>query len=238
MSKTIKLARGTKITVFGDLHEHNEHYEKLLSQLELGPQHLLVCLGDIYDKGHGPEAAEDLTQQLKKLVDQGLAYAIRGNHEQRHIRRKNMTPGIEWFSTLPTTLQFSFQNGTRVAIVHGGVIPKHNWDDFSTSIDTLYVRTVDDRGKYVPLIWKEVDGKRDLVPAKEGKIWHELYDGRFGYIISGHDAQADGTPKFYRYSCNLDTKVYRTGTLTAITYGENGRDNLITIEGEAVDPQL
>jgi predicted MPP superfamily phosphohydrolase len=238
MSKTIKLARGARITVFGDLHEHSEHYKKLLGRLELGPQHLLVCLGDIYDKGDGPEAAEDLAAQLKTLVDQGLAYAIRGNHEQRHIRRENMTPGIEWFSTLPTTLQFRFANGTRVAAVHGGVIPRHTWDDFESSIDTLYVRTVDDRGKYVPLIWKEVDGKRDLVPAREGQVWHELYDGRFGYIISGHDAQADGVPKFYRYSCNIDTKVYRTGILTALTYGENGREDLITIEGEAVDPQL
>jgi predicted phosphodiesterase len=238
MSKTTKLARGTKITVFGDLHEHHEHFEKLLAQLDLGPEHLLVCLGDIYDKGHGPEVAEDLTAQLKKLVEQGVAYVIRGNHEQRHIRRKNMTPGIQWFATLPTPLPFRFHNGTRLVVVHGGVIPKHSWDDLRRSVDTLYVRTVDERGKYVPLIWKEIDGKQDLVPAKDGQVWHELYDGRFGYIISGHDAQADGVPKFYRYSCNIDTKVYRTGILTAITYSEKGREGLITIEGEAVDPQL
>jgi hypothetical protein len=163
---------------------------------------------------------------------------IRGNHEQKRINRGQISPGIEWFARRQLALMFLFYNQTKLTIVHGGVTPYHTYQDLRNNVETLYIRTLDEGGSFIPLTWKEIDGCRKLVAVKEGKPWHEHYDGRFGYIISGHDSQEDGEPKFYAHSCNIDTKCYRTGILTAITYGERGRERLIRIEDEPADPEL
>ena len=90
----------------------------------------------------------------------------------------------------------------------------------------------------IQLQWISQNGRQILAPRKIGVNWHDLYDGRFGYVASGHAAQKDGVPKFYQYSCNLDTSVYTTGILTCQVFGANGREELITATGPARKPEL
>jgi predicted phosphodiesterase len=239
MNRDISLPRGTKVTVVGDVHEHERQFDEIVERIQPCREHRLVSIGDIYDKGFGPRVAESITKKLKRMVEDGVAYVIRGNHEQRHLRRSTaLTSGLQWFATLGLSLSFRFHNQTKLLIVHAGVAPSFTTEDLVRNVETLYLRTLDERGNFIPLKWKTIEGKRRLVPMRDGKPWHEYYDGRFGYIISGHDSQADGEVKFYPYSCNLDTKCYQTGVLSAITYGENGREDLIRIEGPAARPKI
>ena len=137
----------------------------------------------------------------------------------------------------PLSLFFRFNNGSRLTVIHAGITTSHTWEDLDNNSDVVYIRELDENGDYIPLKWKkQPDGRKKLQPKKEGRPWHELYDGRFGYIASGHNAQTDGEPKFFRHSCNLDSGCYNTGVLTAQIFSENGREELIQIKGEAANP--
>ncbi|HVI41605.1 MAG TPA: metallophosphoesterase [Anaerovoracaceae bacterium] len=238
-----KVPSGTRIAVIGDIHEHREHFDKILERINPGPKTYVISVGDVYDKGFGPTAAEGIIDTLKPLIQDGYAAILRGNHELKVIRKargtNTMNPYLDWMDKQPTALTFGFANNTHLTVVHGGVMPSHTWNNLFTDIETCYVRNLDEKGKMIKKVWKKIDGKDTLVPEKPGGLpWHRLYDGRFGYIASGHDAQRDGVPKFYNYSCNIDTAVYDTGIMTAQIFSENGREDLIMVSGTAKKPQL
>ena len=211
------LPKNTKITVVGDIHEHSNHFFKLLNQIKPNKNNILISIGDIYGKGYGEIEAEKITKKLIEMNKEGIAFAVRGNHEQGRLSNQK-SECLNWFSTCPYSLPIRFSNQSQVLIIHAGVTPHFTDYDLQHNIQCLYLRNIDNKGNFIPINKKET-----------GKPWHKYYDGRFGYIISGHDSQGDGIPKFYSYSCNIDTRCYETGKLTAIVYGENGREEIITI---------
>jgi len=237
----LKIPRGGKVIVVGDIHEHEEQVDKLFSEITPSDKTLLVSVGDIYEKGFGQSAAESIVDRFREFCDKGLAYVIRGNHELRCIRqakrKKKMTKHLEWFSKQPLCVPVEFHNRTRLVIVHGGVKPLHTWDDLRTDIETCYIRNLDEDGNPIKRVRRIIDDAVLMEDEKPGgHPWHEVYDGRFGYIASGHASLKDGVPRFYNYSCNLDTAVYCTGKLTAQTFTAEGREELLTFEGQAKHP--
>lgn len=242
MKYEIKVGDGVTIVVVGDIHEHEEQFDKLVDEIKPSEKRLLVSVGDIYDKGFGKNVAESITDKLRKLVEKGHAYVIKGNHELSNIRwnRRNhtMTEQLRWWDNQPLALVFTFPNKLRITVVHGGVLPSYSWDDIASNLDMCYIRHVDENGQKVRRFKKFEDNKCIMVMEKPGKVWHELYDGRFGYIASGHDAQKDGIAKFYKYSCNLDTAVYHTGKLTAQVFESGMKKDLLTFSGTPKYPDL
>jgi len=239
--KTIKLNNETKIAVVGDIHEHPQQFFEIIEKVKPSEKMVFVSVGDIYDKGFGRQAAEKIIDCLIPYVNLEHAYVIKGNHELKTITKsKNIDDKyIWWFKKQPLSLSFMFENGYRLTVVHGGVTPKHTWEDLEKNAEICYVRTVDENGKMIPLIWKEdKNGVKQLVAKKEGQLWHDVYDGRFGYVASGHNAQKDGVPKFYEYSCNLDSAVYSSGIFSCQIFGLNGKEELIQATGPAKNPVL
>ena len=177
----VKIPKGTKLFVVGDIHEHEEQFDKLLEEVKPSAERILVSVGDVYDKGYGVEVAESIVDKLKPIIKAGHAYIIKGNHELNNIRyakrKRTMTERLRWFHKQPLSLSFEFSNRAIVTVVHGGVKPAHTWDDLATSVETCYIRQIDSDGNYVKRKRTEVDGMRIMVPEKPGKIWHELYDG-------------------------------------------------------------
>lgn len=230
----IEVPHETTITVIGDIHEHDEQFYNLLDIVKPSKQNILVSVGDIYGKGFGLEAANKITRTFKDLVEKKSGYVVQGNHEYKRIKGSQiLNEELTWFSKQPFSLCFKFSSGTRLVVIHGGVKPNHKWEDLNSSSDVLFIRTLDENGDYIPLKWIEQNGKKIRVPKKNGRNWHEVYDGRFGYIASGHSAQTDGVPKFFSYSCNLDTAVYETGILTAQRFNESGRMELTQVKGKS-----
>lgn len=229
----IKVPKGTKIAVVGDIHEHEFQFDEILKQVNPSKNMYFVSVGDVYDKGYGDSVAESITYKLRTMQDQGYGFAIRGNHELKRIKKakNNLSKSLEWFNTQPTALSFVFDNNNRLTVVHGGLLPRHTFADLKHNTETCYVRDVDEIGKMIRLKW--INDKQ-LIPEKEGGTnWHELYDGRFGYVIAGHRAQEDGIPKYYKHSANIDTSCYSTGKLCCQIYSENGLENLVSSDGIA-----
>lgn len=240
----IKIPDGGKIAFIGDIHEHEEQFDQLIAKIKPGPKMLFVSVGDIYDKGFGVKVAESITNKIKKIVEEGYGYVIRGNHELKAIQlaraANEMTPELTWLDQQPLAQTFIFENQSRITVVHGGVLPTHTWDDLNNIVETSYVRSIGPDGKMIKMLRvKQPNGKTLMqLERTDGKIWHELYDGRFGYIVSGHNAQKDGIPKFWNYSCNLDSACYATGTMTAQIFSDAGREQLLMVSGLARKPDL
>jgi predicted phosphodiesterase len=222
----VQLKENEKIAVIGDIHEQDRLYKTLKQKLTSESSDIkIVSVGDLYDKGEGQIYAEIVLRDLL-LNTIGL---IKGNHEIKKIKyyRKTNSPLEKDLSDIPNALSFVWPNGFRLTCVHAGVIPRHTWEDLKYNSEICYVRTVNDKGEMIPLIWVEKNGVKVLEPKEpNGKSWHEVYDGRFGYIVSGHEQQDDAVPKFYKYSANIDTAAYETGILTAAIIGQNGFEKI------------
>jgi hypothetical protein len=241
----ITVPKNTKIAVVGDVHEHDEQFFKMLDKINPNKNMWFVSLADLRDKGFGEESFNKIVNKIIELKNNGFGFIVKGNHELKKFNyyKKNpesMSPELKWLKTQPLALSFQFRTGNRLTVVHAGVTPLHTWEDLDSNIEVCYVRDVDEEGKMIPLKWIEKSGKRILVKAKEGGCsWHEVYDGRFGYIASGHAAQIDGIAKFYNYSCNLDSAVFETGILTAQIFSDEGKLlDLITVNGTPAKPIL
>ena len=236
----IQVPRNTVITVIGDIHEHKQQFDEAIKIIKPSSKHWFVSVGDIYNKGYGRDIGDLIVEKIKGLVKDDIGFIIQGNHEQKLLRSakrsgEKTSDQLRWLGKQPFALSFRFVNGSRLTVVHGGVKPKHGWSDLQGNTDLLYIRTLDEDREPIPLKWQEIDGQRVLKAEKTGRVWHEYYDGRFGYIASGHHAQKDGEPKFYPYSCNLDTACYTTGKLTAQTFSEKGREEFFQISGPAAN---
>lgn len=230
----ILVPKDTKIAVIGDVHEHEDQFDRLLEMIKPSEKMYFVSVGDVYDKGYGVAVAESITDKIKKMAENGYAFIVKGNHELKHIKKaklsKSMTPQLSWFEQQPLVLSFVFENNSRVTVVHGGVKPSHTWGDLDYDIETSYIRKLDDQGEMIKLEWFG----NELRPAKPGGLsWHETYDGRFGYIVAGHEPLKDGKPKFYNYSCNIDTACYHTGIMTCQVLSAYGLEDLYSVEGQA-----
>lgn len=233
----VKVPKGTQIAVVGDIHEHIDHFNKVIDRVKPSEKMIFVSVGDVYDKGFGIPAAESITDILRNFAMRGQACVVRGNHELKHIRRaqkenKPLSSQLAWWDSQPIVISFVFSNNTKLTVVHGGVTPSHTSDDLGADIEVCYVRDLDEKGQMIKLRWVEEDGKKTIKPEKPGGVsWHEKYDGRFGYIAAGHQPQKDGKAKFYNYSCNLDSACYATGVLSCQLFNEKGLGEFFTIDG-------
>lgn len=225
----IKISDSVKIAVIGDIHEHDEQFFKLIDEIKPNENTILVSVGDVLDKGYGIGAGYRIINYLK---DNGH-YIVCGNHEYQKIRseiqsQKELSSELLWLDEQPWSISFEYSS-SRLTILHGGVLPKHTEDDLGRNSDILYLRAVDKKGKRVKY---QKDGE-EFIPKAPGRSWHEEYDGRFGYICAGHDPQKDGKPKYYKYSCNIDTAIFETGILSSQLFNSNGLDKLIQVSGPA-----
>lgn len=90
----------------------------------------------------------------------------------------------EWLKDKPNVINLNFDRGANIIITNGGI---------SDTIKNLYNNL---EASFVNLI--------------NNKPWHELYDGRFGRVIS--NLPLDDSPSFYNYSARIGTKYSANNT--------------------------
>lgn len=237
----IPVPKDIKLFVVGDLHEHLNQFQQIIKKVQPSNKIWFVSVGDIFDKGMGISTAHKITRQLIEFDNQEFGFAVKGNHEIKYLNRtspKNYSPELIWWNKQPGILHFEFENNNLFTIVHAGINPNiSSWEELQYDGRNYYIRSIDENGEFIPLHRVLRNGIISLEPVKpNGVTWHKSYDGRFGYVIAGHDAQKDGIPKFYKNSCNIDTAVFQTGKLTGVLVGKNGIEEVITIEGKPVNP--
>ena len=233
----------TSICVIGDIHEHKAQFLSILDKFNPSSKRWIVSVGDIYDKGFGQEIGNEITRKLIELNNSNIGFAVKGNHELKIVKKNknNLTEELKWWAKMPLSITFRFIKGNSLTVLHAGVLPGWIEEDLGKNIELCYVRDVDTSlNKMIPLVWIDDNGTKKLVKKYDGgKCWHEIYDGRFGYIIAGHAAQKDGQPKFYNYSANIDVGVYDTGLLCGQVFDDQGKlGETIIVSGLAAKPNI
>ena len=75
---------GNSVWVIGDIHGYNETFDALIKRLSITDQDIILCLGDLIDKGPGS------LEVLKKVSKSSQIFSIRGNHEE--MMRLSISP--------------------------------------------------------------------------------------------------------------------------------------------------
>jgi len=239
----ILVPKDVRIAVIGDVHEHDEQFFKIIDRIKPDGKTWFVSVGDVIDKGFGTESFNKITCELMNYQKCGFGFAVRGNHEIKVLKSAKkegkLSKELAWWKDQPLCLRFKFPNDHTLTVVHAGICPNHTLSDLYRDYSVCYVREVDEDGKMISLVWKEIDGKKTLTKPRSGINWHELYQGKFGYVASGHNAQKDGEAKYYGYSCNLDSAVYDTGKLTCQVFNNRGGlDEKVIVTGGCFKTKL
>ena len=234
----IDVPKGVKVAVFGDVHSHKEQFNKMIKAIQPSEKLWITSVGDWVDKGWSNKDAEEMIENFMKFASRNIGFSVRGNHDIKYIKAATKEElktkkCLQWLNSCPLSYTFRFVNGSLLSILHGGVTPGMSATDIDNDSSVCYIRSVDEFGKSVPYIYKTKDGKKTMEPARVGVVWHEVYDGRLGYLACGHASRKDGIPKFYNFSCNLDSGIYVTGRLTVQIFSEKGKEDLLFFDGPA-----
>jgi len=212
-----------KLIVYGDIHGCLDEFIKLREKISPKSTDYEVCAGDMINKG--PYSKETLSY----IIENSLS-AVMGNHEEKflkfnswlyrelgkvelRVKQKELFMSLDeeqhsFLATLPYFIKVS-----NVTVMHGGV-----WQDARLNglnrkniSKIAHTRYVDKNGHFLSLEQKE----------KKDKFWSEIYDGREGFIIYGH--QVFKIPRFDRFSLGIDTGcVYGNMLSAAVVELKNG----------------
>tara|TARA_B000000460_G_C21528664_1_gene399566 strand:+ start:691 stop:1461 length:771 start_codon:yes stop_codon:yes gene_type:complete len=244
------------IAIIGDVHgclvELEDLLEKIDSSLSEGLHGLeeIIFVGDLLDKG--PQSVEVL-RYVKNLSDRVKVSIVEGNHENRNFRfwdkveagylvKAMETRGseelMEIMGSADRELRLWLRNKTvpyilkpelGVSILHGGVTPSIEGlpEDPSSLrgrnkkrvLRTMYIRYVTPKGGMVPF---NQEGPED-------SYWADIYKGRFGHIIFGHQAWIQDKPKCFPHATGIDLGCVYGGYLCALIMKE-GDTKIVTVE--------
>ncbi len=192
-----------RVGVIGDVHGHYRELVAMVARLRREGAERIILLGDLIDRG--PESM----RCLRYVREQGFE-VVMGNHEDAYVRvsLRLAKPGrrwvegpeypafyraltqndLDWMRDLPLSIEVPELDLT---VVHGGVTPHDEAiDPYALRTRYLDPRTLcHKRGVFGDLFWADV------------------YNGRFGTILFGHESHYDVTE--YRHALAVDGEGFR-----------------------------
>ena len=66
----------------------------------------------------------------------------------------------------------------------------------------------------------------------EDPFWAEVYDGRFGHVIFGHQPFMNGV-QYFDHATGIDTGAVFGGTLTALVIDEDCSRSVVSVDSRA-----
>ncbi len=178
-----------EVYIVGDVHGSRAALERLLAELELNHDDLVVFVGDLVRKGPDSPGVIDIVRNDPRLA------SVRGNNEQKIIRGDKDPDWIRdedraYLESLPIVITFD-----DVLVVHGGIDPRRPLETH-TLAELLTMRSPHGDGY-------------------NGPFWYDDYDGPyrvfFGHTVHGHPVERE-------HAVGLDTGCVYGGTLTAYDY--------------------
>ncbi|WP_435065603.1 metallophosphoesterase family protein [Halobaculum sp. EA56] len=197
------------VYVVGDIHGCSEPFDRLLTDLGVTDDDLVVIVGDLVRKGPDSAAVVDRVRGADNLR------SVRGNNEEKLLRGEKELPelsddDLDWIASLPVAVSWAGEGARPGAlVVHGGVDPRRPLADHS----------VDD-----------LQNARSLVPGGsygDRPYWWEEYAGPHR-VFFGHTVLA--RPVVREYAVGLDTGCVYGGELTAYDWR---RDTLHSVSPDA-----
>ena len=244
-----------RICIIGDVHGMTDALKALVEKLALQPGDTLISLGDLVDKGPDPIGTVRYLGDLWRWAV-FKTILIEANHEDKHLRyHRNLKvrPRIARMMALssPELATLNAQLGEddreflksaklfwrvpehNVLCVHGGIpgnmqhfpetlemaasLPKKERAFFRQILRTRYIS--EQTGAFLTL------GKED--PGDP--FWADVYDGRFGHVVFGHQPFFEG-PREFPNATGIDTGAAHGGALTALVLENGGPRSYVSVE--------
>ncbi|MEQ9506849.1 MAG: metallophosphoesterase [Hyphomonas sp.] len=251
-----------RTVIVGDVHGMLAPVRTLLDALQLVAGDVLVFAGDLVDKGPDSPGVLDLLAELSREAVFELVF-VDGNHDDRHRRyQSNLSARLsvarEQASDAPelpaldaavsdagraflnAAVPFYRVKGQDVLVVHGGI--PGDMEAFPESVEAAEALTGKARERFRKVlrtryIDRETGGFVALGKEAPGDpFWAQLYDGRFGHVVFGHNPFLDG-PKEFPHATGIDTGAVHGGGLTALVILEEGRRHFVRIPTETHVPK-
>ena len=239
--------------VIGDIHGMDREFEELIEKLALEPEDEVIFVGDLVDKGPN---SPGVVRAVRELAERNRVVLVEGNHENKHFRYRRhkvprphvaeemaeKRPELVTITDALTPEDVEFLNNTvpfhkveehNLLVVHAGIpanrkflpetveeamVPKNWRKEFG---DLMRTRSVHhETGKMVPL------GEE----GPEDPFWAEVYCGRFGHVVFGHQPFMEG-PREFAHGTGIDTGAVFGGYLTALVFNETGEREYVQVAG-------
>jgi diadenosine tetraphosphatase ApaH/serine/threonine PP2A family protein phosphatase len=216
--------------IIGDIHGCLAEFERLLRLAELGPDDVIISVGDLVAKGPDSQGVVALARERKVL-------SVRGNHDEAVLRHRGATlagnepPPLkrahravveslkeeDWQYLAATPLWLRLP-AFGVLVVHAGMVPGVSVEQQKPE-DLLTMRAV------------KPDGSASS-KLEEGPRWASLWQGP-ERVIFGHDAVSG--LQIERFATGLDTGCVYGGALTAVLLPER---RIVSVDAQRAYQEL
>jgi len=246
----------TTTAIIGDVHGALGPLEALVARLAPGPAHRLVFVGDLVDKGPDPAGVVQYVRHLHETAPFEVVL-VEGNHEERHRRYHDNTaerPKVarDMAAEAPElpALDAQLSAGDRAflaaaipflrlpdwgaLIVHGGIpASMASFPDTAEEAARLTGAERDSFRKVLRTRYIEAETGKFLALGRNqpgDPFWADVYDGRFGHAVFGHQPWLEG-PACFRHATGIDTAAVHGGRLTALVLPEDGAAHFLSVPG-------
>ena len=238
--------------IIGDVHGMKPEVMSLIDFIDPREDDHIIFVGDLVDKGDDSPGVVRFVRELSESRP-GMVVVVEGNHESKHKQhRKNLRRGVVREGPINDITQrlsdedIEFMEGFKpfhhipehgVVVVHGGI--PGNMEHFPESIEEFDSLSNSKRKRFLKIsrtriVCRETGKFRPL--GEEGPndpFWSEVYDGRFGHVVFGHEPFMDG-PQMREHSTGIDTGCVFGGRLTGLVIESDGSRSFVSVPGRPV----
>jgi serine/threonine protein phosphatase 1 len=195
----------------GDIHGCNTAFGRLLDEISIQPEDVVVTLGDYVNKGPDSSGVMSRLLQLRKKC---LLIPLRGNHEQMMLEaRESPVKFDEWFQCGGNATLLSYRRGQETGRLED--IPRAHWQfledeclDYHETETHFFVHAnaypdlpLSEQPTYM-LRWEKI---YNSAPHESKKI-----------MVCGHTSQKTGRILDLGYAICIDTHPSGGGWLTCL----------------------
>lgn len=251
-----------RTAIIGDVHGMRAALAELLAKLALGAGDRLVFVGDLVDKG--PDAAGVVDDVARLQAEAAYEVVlVEGNHEERHRRyRANLelrpkvarqsaqeAPQLAALTEALTSRGRALLDAAPafwrleefgVLVVHGGIPGDLKaFPDSPDEVDRMDKKTREKFLKIIRTRYIEQETGRFVGLGKEqpgDPFWAQVYDGRFGHVVFGHQPFFDGPAEFL-HATGIDTGAVHGTGLTALVLEAGQPRRFVRVETPVYKPR-
>lgn len=255
-----------RFIVISDIHGCFDELKQLLDLVSPTDSDQIISIGDIIHKGPNESSCLDLVMSISD-------WYILGNHEEKQLRwerhesrrvetgKSNPMKHVEDYKSIAAITQQKMKDraklfyqlevkGEKYILIHGGIEPRVR---SLPKTDMAYQISRKEKGYAWNLLrTRFVNSKGGMVAlgdeTDEDVYWAEIYDGRFGHAIFGHQPFFDEAPHEFPFATAIDLGCVYGGYLCALIIdGETGERTHVKVKAhqkyqkhrsEKVDGQL
>ncbi len=245
----------SRTCIIGDVHGMTDALKALVNELTLTPNDTLVSLGDLVDKGPDSIGTVRFLGELQRNAP-FKTVLVEANHEDRHLRyhrnlaeRPKIAQQMAQLAPQLVELEAKLTEGDRIFLksavlfwrvpshnvlcVHGGI--PGNMEQFPIDLEAMAGLPKKQRSFLRQILRTRYIDKNTGAFLSLGKeqpddpFWADVYDGRFGHVVFGHQPFFDG-PREFPHATGIDTGAAHGHALTALVLGPEYERSYVSVK--------